>query len=145
MNEIARVVPFIPVPGLPKEFRKMPKWTPQRLAKFQRTMRRKRRERERAKRQDRRKAQASPAGKPIGRPRAGNAVSEALRNASRGRRTDAIGPHTEAIARRSVRVAGEERSDAIVYLRAATERISHATDAELLALLALRRLEGRIK
>lgn len=144
MSTPATVVIPIPVENkrVPKTKRKMPSWTPERREKMRKAWERKRREREamrKAERATRRKGLEAPTGrnrKPkarrsgLGRSTAGDAVLAAL-----------PGEFTA----RSGRTAGEERADAIVYLRAATEAIAHASDAELLALLALRRLQGRIK
>lgn len=124
--------------GPPKGTR-MPKWTPARLAKFQRTMRRKRRERERAAREVTRKARTGR--KPIGRPRAAGAALQP----SKRYPLAAIGLHTEAIGPRTDRTPTEGRADAIAYLRAATEGYEAIPTSVCYSLLALRRLLGQIK
>lgn len=122
-----------------KGLRKMPKWSAKRRAKFLRTMRRKAKERLRAERTA--KPRGSKGGKTIARARAGNAV----RQASKGGIERAIGLPTEAQDGRKARDAGEERLDAIAYLRAATEEYAHVPTSVCYALLALRRLERQIK
>lgn len=93
------------------------KWSPQQRARFLATMK--------AKAKERRKSRKRPR-------------EERLEDA-----TDAyIGRITTTKAKRSIRA---ERSDAVVYLRAATRHVAHVTNAELLSLLALRRLLGEIE
>lgn len=128
-------------PGPPKGA-KMPKWTPERRAKFLRTMRRKARERNRAAREERRTGRkGSKGGRPIARARA----AYAGRQAAKGVIEQAIGPHTGPQERRKGRQAGEERLDAIAYLRAAVEGYEAVPTSVCLSLLALRRLLGQIK
>ena len=128
-------------PGPPKGV-KMPKWTPERRAKFQRTMRRKAKERERAARQETRKGRKGRRGaSTIARPRAAYAARQAARGGSEG----AIGPRTGPQDGRKARAAGEERLDAIAYLRAAVEGYEAIPTSVCLSLLALRRLLGQIK
>lgn len=139
-TETATVIP-IPVqrkPGPPKGS-KMPKWTAERRAKFQRTMRRKAKEAARAAREGGRRG--SKGASPIARSRAPYAARQAARGGSAAR----IGPHTEAIGPRTGRSAGEERADAIAFLRAATEGYEGIPTSVCYGLLALRRLLGQIK
>lgn len=130
--------PVIPFP-VEKSKRPMPGWTPERRRKMEKAWARRRKERAAAEREERR--QARKGRKTIAAPRAAPAGKRSLAE----RTEDATDRAIAAATGRKGRTAGEERADAIVYLRAATERIAHATDAELLALLALRRLQGRIK
>jgi hypothetical protein len=146
-TEPATVVPFIPFevtrknrafkkPGPPKGI-KMPKWTPERRAKFMRTMRRKSRERIRAEK-DRKDSKG-------GKPKAARRAAYAGRQAAKGGIRAAIGPHTEPQAGRTGRSPTGGQADAIAYLRAATEGYEGIPTSVCYSLLALRRLLGQIK
>lgn len=146
MSPEAQVIQLPPAPKEEKAKRrgppkgtKLPKWTPERLAKFQRTMRRKRREHERAAREATRKGRTGR--KPIGRPRAAGAALQP----SKRYPLAAIGPHTRAAMPGSPRAAIEGTPDAIAYLRAATEGYEAIPTSVCYSLLALRRLLGQIK
>lgn len=114
-------------------------WTPQQRARFLATAARKRKERNRKSKE--RRSAAERREDAVDRALAGLRSLPPPSRPSRG----ALQANTDSPSGRKGHTAGEERSDAIVYLTAATERIAHASDAELLALLALRRLQGRIK
>lgn len=118
------------------------KWTPERRAKFLRTMRRKARERNRAAREERRKGREGKRGaRSIARPRPRRSAEERLEDA-----TDrAIARNTGPQEGRKARAAGEQRLDAIAYLRAAVEGYEGIPTSVCLSLLALRRLLGQIK
>lgn len=114
-------------------------WSPEARAKREKTWAKKRKERARLARKEGRKGRRGAS--PIVRPRA----AYAGRQAAKGGIEQAIGPHTGPQERRKGRQAGEQRLDAIAYLRAAVEGYEAIPTSVCLSLLALRRLLGQIK
>lgn len=124
------------VVALPRKAHRLyPKWTPARRRKFRATMRRKRQEASQVRKGG---TSRKPARKAVPGARTPS------RRGFPGRSGNALGRDTAAYTGLSRKPSREERLDAIVYLQAAVGHYA-IPDSDLLALLALRSLQGRIK
>lgn len=138
-NATAQVVKFPSQNGNGRPGTPGYRWSPAQHRKFVATMRVKRKERLRAQRELAARSKPGRKGKAAPRPRDEREEDETDRLVA------SIGRNSKPVTGRSGESLREQRSDAIVYLEAAAERLAGISNAELLACLALRRLRGQIK
>jgi hypothetical protein len=142
-NATAQVVKFPSQNGNGRPGTPGYRWSPAQHRKFVATMRAKRKERLRARRELAERSKPVRKGKAA--PRAPRALPVEDLVAARRLPGDRPIRDSKPATGRSGESLREQRSDAIVYLEAAAERLAHVSNAELLAALALRRLRGQIK